>query len=251
MDLLRIVVKKRSENVTAGAKDRESLGKFSSRVAKIHGEGPMASSIEPEVTLEVVSININDIEIPANYSRELVGDITPLVASIKNYGIQQPLKVVKIRGSKKFRLVFGRRRLQAAQLAGMDAVPCIVELVTKEDRLQMLSLAENLHRTDLSVLEQSTTLKGLQKKAGMTMKDIADILGLEMETLKELSNLLDFPQEVRALVLEKAHRFTLDFLKLLGKAFRTSPACGEKLLRAILSGSIQTTKEAEALVATK
>jgi len=245
VDLLRIVVKKRSENAVASAQDRDSMSKFSSRVAKLHGEGPMATSIEPEVTLEVVSINICDIEIPPNYSRENVGDLAPLVASIKNYGVQQPIKVVKIRGSKKFRLVFGRRRLKASQLAGFDAVPCIVELVTKEDRLQMLSLAENLHRSDLNPLEQANTLKHMQKKQGVNIKDISEILGISMDTIKELTNLLDLPESIRNGVLEHAQQFSLDILKILGKAFKTSPASGQKLFQAILAGDVNTGREAE------
>lgn len=245
MDLLRIVVKKRSENTVAGAQDRDSMSKFSSRVAKLHGEGPMATSMEPEVTLEVVSINISDIEIPPNYSRESMGDLAPLVASIKSYGIQQPIKVVKIRGSKKFRLVFGRRRLRASQMAGFDAVPCIVELVTKEDRLQMLSLAENLHRSDLTPLEQANTFKYMQKKQGITLKDLSETLCIPIDTIKDLVCLLDLPESVRNGVLENSQQFTLEILKVLGKTFQLSPANGQKMFQSILSGDITSRKEAE------
>ncbi len=246
---MRIVVKKRSENSVASAQDRDSMSKFSSRVAKLHGEGPMATSIEPEVTLEVVSINISDIEVPANYSRENVGDLAPLVASIKNYGVQQPIKVVKIRGSKKFRLVFGRRRLKASQMAGFDAVPCIVELVTKEDRLQMLSLVENLHRSELNPLEKANTFKHMQKKQGITLKDLSEILCIPIDMIKDLTNLLDLPEAVRNGVIEHAHQFTLEILKILGKAFQTSPANGQRLFQAILSGDINTSREAEGFLA--
>jgi len=188
VDLLRRVVKKRSESSSA-KNDVESLSRFSSRVAKLRGEGPMATSIEPEVTLEVVSINICDIEIPPTYLREAVGDVSPLVSSIKTYGIQQPLKVVKIRGSKKFSLVFGRRRLEAAKIAGFDAVPCIVELVTKEDRLQMLALAENMHRMDVTPVEQARAFKDLQIRGKVTANEIAAPLGLSVNVIKEITSL--------------------------------------------------------------
>ncbi len=251
MDLLRIVVKKRAE-VNAGSEgndDRESLSRFSSRVSKLRGEGPLASSNEPEVTLEVVSINICDIEVPVNYARQSVGDVTPLVASIKTYGIQQPIKVVKIKGSKKFRLVFGRRRLAAAQMAGFEAVPCIVELVTKEDRLQMLSLAENLHRTQLSPIEEGQILEEI-KRGGVTLTDIANNLEISMDKIKDLLELLDLPEPVRKEVLKNPDQFTLTILKTLRTTYQKSQDMGKKLFSAILTGTVTSPKEAQTFLAT-
>lgn len=250
MDVLRIVVKKRAEaNAgTNGVEDRESLSRFSNRVSKLRGEGPMTSDQEPEVTLEVVSINIEDIEIPKNYVRQVVGDVTPLVASIKTYGIQQPLKVVKIKGSKKFRLVFGRRRLAAAQLAGFEAVPCIIELMTKEDRLQMLAMAENIHRSTLSAVEQGQTLDEL-KKSGVTLSDIANSLEIGLDKIKELIDLMCLPELVRKEVMKNPDQFTLALLKTLRLAYQKSEDFGKRLFSAVLSGNVSSLKEAQAFLA--
>lgn len=248
-DVLRIVVKKRAEaNAgTEGVSDRESLSRFSTRVSKLHGEGSMSSSNEPEVTLEVVSINIADIEVPPNYVRQTVGDVAPLVASIKIYGIQQPLKVVKIKGTKKFRLVFGRRRLAAAKLAGFEAVPCIVELVTKEDRLQMLAMAENIHRCALSAVEQGQTLEEL-KKNGVTLSDIATNLEIGLDRIKELIDLMALPEPIRKEVLKNPDQFTLALLKALRLAYQKSEDFGKRFFSAVLSGNISSPKEVQAFL---
>lgn len=246
MDLLRIVVKKRSED-KGGAKDNDMASRFTTRVAKLHGEGPMSSSDEPEVALEVVSINIKDIEIPANYIRKAIGDLTPLIESIKIYGIQQPLKVVKIKGSKKYRLVFGKRRLKAAETAGLDAVPCIVELVTREDRLQMLSLAENLQRHTLSPIEECEAYQQLLSQ-GTTVEELAKSLGLSVTNIKETLDFLNLPANVRKDISEKPERFSAAMLKVLGDAFRLSKIHGKKLFAVIESGEVKTSIEAEAFV---
>lgn len=246
MDLLRIVVKKRTEDNTLG-KDADSAGRFTSRVAKLHGEGPMSSADEPEVTLEVVSINIKDIEIPPNYTRKAPGDVTSLVESIKVYGIQQPLKVVKIKGSRKYRLVFGRRRLKAAELAGLDAVPCIVELVTREDRLQMLSLVENVQRVPLNPLEEGEAYQQMISQ-NTPVDELAKNMGIPLRQIQEILEFFTLPQPVRKDIMAAPDRFTFAMLKVLVHAFRMSKVHGKKLFAAIASGEVSSAADAETYV---
>lgn len=246
MDILRMVVTKRSEDQTK-KKDAESLDRFSSRVAKLRGEGPMATSCEPEVTLEVVSINISDIEIPQNYLRKSLGDIDCLAASIKVYGIQQPLKVVKIKGTKKFRLVFGWRRLKAAEKLGMDAVPCIVELVTREDRMQILSLMENMHRSSLNPFEVADCYHVLSQAT--PVEELAKSLGINMELFQQTVELLKLPANLRKEIMRDAERFSVPMLKMLVDLNEQSKVNGKKLLQAMLSGEVNTASEAKAYIA--
>lgn len=247
MDLLRMVVKKRSEDKTA-SKDGESMGRFASRVAKLRGEGPLSSSDEPEVTLEVVSINIKDIEVPPNYVRKSLGNISSLVESIKTYGIQQPLKVVKIKGTRKYRLVFGRRRLKAAEMAGLDAVPCIVELSTREDRLQMLCLAENMQRNSLSLLEEGELCQLLLSQ-NTALDELVRCSGITPDVIKEMIKLLELPPAIRQEILNCPELFPLALIKALMLAYHQSKVNGKKLLTAIQAKEISTAAEAEAYLA--
>lgn len=244
MDILRIVVKKRSEDKVNMKQDTDSLNSFATRVAKLRGEGPMATSEEPEVALEVVSINIKDIEVPSSFPRKNIGDLQPLIASIRVFGIQQPLKVVKVKGTKKYRLVFGKRRLEAAEIAGLDAVPCIVELVTREDRLQMLSLVENLHRFCLHPMEEAATLQNLL--AQTSNEEICKNLGIAEESMHNVLKLLDLPAPVKAEVLEHSSKFTYEVLQVLWSTYAQSKSNGKKLLGAIIAGEISNAAEAKA-----
>jgi ParB/RepB/Spo0J family partition protein len=238
-----MVVKKRTEDQGTNVKDSESAGRFTTRVAKLRGEGPMATSEEPEVALEVISVNIKDIEIPSNYVRKTVGDVTPLVESIKIYGIQQPLKIVKLKGTKKYRLVFGRRRLRAAEIAGLHAVPCIVELATREDRLQMLSLAENMHRNDLTPLEEGDSYQQMLSK-NTSLEELSKSLYIPADAIRQAIEFLTLPTPVQKDIMNCPERFSSAVLKILLQTFNTSKVNGKKLLTAVVSGEVKNPTDA-------
>lgn len=65
----------------------------------------------------------------------------PFVESVRRHGILQPI-LVQPRGSR-FRLIAGRKRLAAAQVAGVREVPCLVQRVD-EDQANLLADAANV-----------------------------------------------------------------------------------------------------------
>lgn len=246
MSILKMIVNKRTEDQT-DKKDSTSLNRFSERVAKLRGEGLNVGADgpdEPEVALEVVSINIRDIEVPPNYIRKSISNLDFLVASIKVYGIQQPLKVVRLKGSKKYRLVFGRRRLKAAETAGLDAVPCIVELIAREDRLQMLSLSENMHRQDINPIEIGDGYQQLLSQNAQ-IEDLSQNLGVPAKQVQENINILSLPIGVRKEITTSPEKFPLDILTVLVKAYQQSKVHGKRLSAAVTSGEVRSAQEAE------
>lgn len=53
-------------------------------------------------------------------------DLKNLAESIKNYGIRQPLTVMRCKGEDgKFEIISGERRAKASRIAGLEKVPCI------------------------------------------------------------------------------------------------------------------------------
>ena len=83
-----------------------------------------------------------------------------LAASIRQYGVLQPLSVRK-KGSG-FELVAGERRLRAAGLAGLREVPCL--LVTADDQdAGLLALVENLDEVAWQAPDQSTRVWTVDK----------------------------------------------------------------------------------------
>src|SRR5687767_4010637 len=69
----------------------------------------------------------------------------PFVDSVRRHGILQPI-LVQPRGNR-FRLIAGRKRLAAAQAAGVREVPCLVQRVD-EDQANLLADAANTPASD-------------------------------------------------------------------------------------------------------
>ena len=69
-------------------------------------------------------IPIEDIEPNPHQPRQAMGDLSDLVASIKEMGILEPI-LVRPRGSR-FQIIAGERRFRAASEAGLAEIPCIV-----------------------------------------------------------------------------------------------------------------------------
>jgi len=68
-------------------------------------------------------------------------EIEALVRSIRAYGVLHPLLVRSEKG--RYRIIAGRRRFQASQLAGLHAVPCFVHHLDGKDA-ESLAQADNL-----------------------------------------------------------------------------------------------------------
>ena len=112
-----------------------------------------------------------------------------LAASIRQYGVLQPLTVRKKAGF--FELVAGERRLRAAGLAGLCEVPCLLVSVDDQDA-GLLALVENLQRRDLDYLEQA---EGLQR---LTQEQAARRLGKSQPAVANKLRLLRLSSPVRA-----------------------------------------------------
>jgi len=67
--------------------------------------------------------------------------LDPLVRSIEQFGILQPLQVRRQKG--RYELIAGRKRLAAAALAGVTEVPCLVHHADDE-RARLLAEADNV-----------------------------------------------------------------------------------------------------------
>lgn len=92
--------------------------------------------------------------------RSMMRNIEELAESIKasleagGPGILQPLAVRKHSKRGHFVILAGHRRAKAAELAGMAAVPCVIQGDSKSDELDAAAhLVENVQRDDLSPWE--------------------------------------------------------------------------------------------------
>src|SRR5438552_16018810 len=106
--------------------------------------------------------------------RQVMGDLSELIASIAEKGILEPL-VVRQRADR-FQIVAGERRYQAAVQVGLRELPVVIRNVDETEMLE-LALIENLQRKDLTPFEEWEALAGLAERCGYTHEDLARRLG--------------------------------------------------------------------------
>ena len=115
-----------------------------------------------------------------------------LAASIKRYGIVQPLVVSPTKGQM-YDIVAGERRWRAAQLAGLTEVPAIVRTSKELEQLE-IAIIENVQRVDLSPLEQAVSIERLHRDFNVAYDEIAARLGKAPSTLNNIVRLLQLPE---------------------------------------------------------
>lgn len=125
--------------------------------------------------------------------------IDALARSIREVGVLQPIVVRK--GDDGYELVAGERRLRAAQRAGLATIPAIIRDTDDSESLRE-ALIENIHREDLSALEQAAAFVELQQELGATQEQLAERLGYSRPHVANTIRLLQLPPSVQKLLAE-------------------------------------------------
>ena len=150
------------------------------------------------------SIALNEIHHSRYQPRRHFDDaaLSELSRSISAHGLMQPV-VLRSRPQGGYELVAGERRLRAAGLAGLEAVPAVVREVSDEQAAAM-ALIENVQREDLRPLEEAEALRRLRDEFGLTQQAVADAVGKSREAVANLLRLLNLDPAVRELLDEGA-----------------------------------------------
>ncbi|CDM64806.1 ParB/RepB/Spo0J family partition protein [Pyrinomonas methylaliphatogenes] len=126
-----------------------------------------------------------------------IGDLTELIASVREKGILEPLLV---RPSNErpgyWMIIAGERRWRAAREAGLREVPCI-ELEVDDRAVAEIALIENLQRKDLTPWEEADGLLALSERFGYTHEEIARKVGKSRSTVTEALSIATLPPEIR------------------------------------------------------
>ncbi len=139
-------------------------------------------------------VPIEDIEPNPHQPRHHMGDLTELIASVREKGVLEPI-LVRPRGSR-FQIIAGERRYRAAIEAGLAEIPCIVRETSDSETME-LALIENLQRQDLSAFEEADGLKMLAETYGYTHEAMAAKLSRSRTSITEVLSLAAMPDEVR------------------------------------------------------
>ena len=128
--------------------------------------------------------------------RQVMGDLSELMASIAEKGIIEPL-IVRQRGSR-YQIVAGERRYQAAVQVGLRELPVVIRDVDDNEIVEV-ALVENIQRKDLSAFEEAEALQVLAERCGYTHEDLARRMGKSRSSVTESLSLAQMPPEVRNL----------------------------------------------------
>ena len=129
--------------------------------------------------------------------RQLMGDLSELMASIAEKGIIEPLIVRQL--GNRYQIIAGERRYHAAVQVGLREVP-VIPREADDAEVMEIALIENLQRKDLTAFEEAEALDQLAQKCRYTHEDMARKLGKSRTSVTESLSLNNMPKEVRNLV---------------------------------------------------
>ena len=126
--------------------------------------------------------------------RQVMGDLSELMASIAEKGVIEPL-IVRQRGHR-FQIIAGERRYHAAVQVGLRELP-VVQRTADDVEVMEIALIENLQRKDLTAFEEAEALQQLAQRCRYTHEDMARKLGKSRTSITESLSLNSMPEEVR------------------------------------------------------
>ncbi len=129
--------------------------------------------------------------------------LSELAESIRQYGVLQPLVVVRTEKTlptgvvNEYELIAGERRLRASRLAGLSDVPVIIR-EEPADRVKLeMALVENVQREDLNALDRAVAFRKLAQEFSLTHKEIGARVGKSREYVANSVRLLTLPVDMQ------------------------------------------------------
>jgi len=124
-----------------------------------------------------------------------------LADSIIKHGLLQPISVEYIDDQDYFQIINGERRYEAAKLAGLLEIPCIIKEINQRVRLTH-QLIENIQRQDLPALEEAEAIQILLKNKQVdnpkySQREVAKDLGLPKTYVNDMLTLLKLPDDIK------------------------------------------------------
>ena len=126
--------------------------------------------------------------------------LAELTASISAIGVLQPI-LVRPEGSDRFQLIAGERRWRAASRAGLQMIPAIVRVTDDVSSVEQ-ALVENLHRQDLTPLEEAAAYQQLLEDFNMTHEQVASKVGKSRSAITNALRLLGLPPSIQSLLAD-------------------------------------------------
>ena len=144
-----------------------------------------------EISVSSIDPNPNQ---PRNHFDE--DSLAELSASIKAIGLLQPVLVRPSSTPDRFELIAGERRWRASKRAGLSTIPAIVRVTDDVSSVEQ-ALVENLHRQDLTPLEEAAAYQQLLEDFSMTHEQVAAKVGKSRSAITNSLRLLTLPPTIQ------------------------------------------------------
>lgn len=194
----------------------------------------------------ITMLPLNQLEHHPDNPRLDLGDLTELTESIRSQGVLQNLTVVPghmmskeeyVRAARAegvssaiaengyrqmttedkwasdgYTVVIGNRRMEAAKLAGLAEVPCVITNMDYNTQIATM-LTENMHRADLTLYEQAQGIQ-MMMDLGLTQGQISEMTGFSRTTIKRRAEMARLDKET---LKDKCTQLTMDDMDQLTK----------------------------------
>ena len=148
-----------------------------------------------------VFVNISLVEPNRNQPRKEFDKeaLSELAASIKQYGILQPIMVQK--NGDMYEIIAGERRWRAAKEAGLKEVPVIVRDYDKQ-KIMEISIIENIQRENLNPIEEAMAYQCLMEEYGLKHDELADKVSKNRRTITNSMRLLRLSENIQQMIID-------------------------------------------------
>jgi ParB family chromosome partitioning protein len=178
---------------------RSGLGKGLSSLIP-PGEATASGSDDAPILIDipVTDITPNPHQPRVHFDEESLSELT---ASVQQLGVLQPVLVRPSQSGTGYELIAGERRWRAAGRAGLATIPA---LVRRTDDLAVVeqALVENLHREDLTPLEEAAAFQQLVDDFELTHEQIAERVGKSRSAISNTLRLLGLPPSIQHLLAD-------------------------------------------------
>lgn len=152
----------------------------------------------PQEDLVVEMVPLGKIHAHPRNVRRDIGDVSDMAASIRTYGLLQPLTLrPHPHQADDFEAIAGHRRHVASIEAGLTAVPCVIRQNVSDAAVLEMMIIENVHRRGLNPIEKAEALGRLRDEYGYTPTQISERTGLSQSTISGTLALLDLAPKTR------------------------------------------------------
>lgn len=146
-----------------------------------------------------VMVEMSEILEPAHQLRQQITEegLEELKASMGKRGLIEPIKL-RPKGDK-FEIIAGHRRFLAAKDLGWTEIKAIIEEKSDEETI-LDAIHENIHREDMSPLEEGRGARLVMEKEGKTLKEVARMFSKSESWVQGRLDILEMPIELREAV---------------------------------------------------